>query len=164
MSTEVRLLAHDEMHLMLPGAREFFATGQLQGKLNEGHYVKTLSNYTKIGVGFVMARVVDGVLHGAIGGVISPDYATGELTCCELFFFVLAQYRGMGALGIKLMDAYEREARRRGAKRIFLMHLLTEGSCNLERVYARKGYTLVQHAFVKELYLPLAHPELPVRS
>lgn len=159
---DIRLLAADEMHLMLPGAREFFETGQLQGKLNEEHYVETLSNYTRMGVGFVLARVEDGILHGAIGGVIAKDYATGELTCSELFFFVLSAYRGI--LGIRLMDAYEKEARRRGARRIFLMHLLTEGACNLAPLYSKKGYSLVQHAFVKELYLPLADPELHVRS
>lgn len=160
---DVRLLAPDEMHLMLPGAREFYATGQLQGSLNEEHYVETLSSYTKDGRGFVLARVEDGVLHGALGAVIYPDFATGELTAVELFFFVLAAYRG--TLGLRLMDVFEKESKRRGARRLFLMHLLTEGSCNLERVYRKKGYKLVEHIYAKELFnLPVAHPELPVRT
>jgi GNAT superfamily N-acetyltransferase len=150
------------MHLMLPGAREFFATGQLQGSLNEEHYVETLSNYTKMGVGFVLARVEDGVLHGALGAAIHPDYATGDLTAVEFFLFVLEKYRGF--LGIKLMNAYEQEAKRRGAKRTYLMHMLTEGSCNLAPLYERKGYKLVEHVYVKELYFPMDGPQVPIRT
>lgn len=138
------------MHLMLTGAREFFGTGQLQGTLNEDHYVKTLASYTESGVGFVLARVDDGVLHGALGAAIHPDYATGELTAVEFFFYVVKAYRG--TLGLRLMDAFEKEAKRRGARRLFLMHLLTEGACNLSTIYSRKGYKLVEHIYAKELF------------
>lgn len=148
--SEIRLLAAHETALMLPGAREFFNSGHIYGKLDEDHFVSTMASYIEAGVGFVMCKIEDGFLQGALGSAIFKDVATGDLTCSELFFHVTASKRGF--LGIKLMAEAEKEAKRRGARRMFMMHMMTPGAIDVGPLYERRGFVLKEKIYARELY------------
>lgn len=135
---------------MLPGAREFFRAGYIYSQLNEDHFTSTMAAYIESGAAFVVCRVVNGFLEGALGAAIAKDFATGELTCSELFFHITESKRGF--LGIKLMAEFEKEAKRRGARRIFMMHMLGEGACNARPLYERRKFVLKENVFCKELH------------
>lgn len=93
---------------------------------------------------FVMEREEE--IIGAICGAIGPHYMTGELASSELFWWVTPEARGRG---LKLLDAFEREAVARGA-RIGGM-VAPRGSEQLARVYAHKGYAISETVFVRAL-------------
>lgn len=147
---DVRLLGSSETSLMLPGGREFFGSGHIYGKLNEDHFVRTMASYIETGAAFVVCKVEDGFLQGALGAAVVKDVATGDLTCSELFFHVTASKRGL--LGIRLMAEAEKEARRRGARRMFMMHMMTPGAIDVGLLYERRGFALKEKIFSKEFY------------
>lgn len=144
--SEIRLLTAAEVPLLLPLAREFFAEGNLHGKLNEAHFVNVLRHHIGSGSGFVFAAGTP--VRGTISGVMFNDMATAEPCCMEFFWYVRACERG--AVGIKLLDAWEREAFSRGAVRIMMAHLDTPKTQGIERLYERRGFRVREKIFMKE--------------
>lgn len=139
----------DELRVILPGARLFFAEGALPGRLNEEHFMASFASFIKADLGVVLAAFgPDQSFWGAIAGVAFPDVATGDLTANELFWFVLPEHR---KCGIKLLAAFEEEMRRRGCIRIHMVHLYNQSGEKLDRFYERKGYRPLEIAFTKEL-------------
>lgn len=144
--SEIRLLTSEEVPLLLPLARAFFAEGNIPGKLNEAHFVATLRAHLEHGTGFVFAG--GHPIRGTISGVMFNDMATAELCCMEFFWYVRAGERG--AIGLKLLAAWEQEAFRRGAVRIMMAHLETPKTKGFERLYERRGYAKREQIFMRE--------------
>jgi hypothetical protein len=143
----MNLIQAQEVPLLLPQARNFFAEGQISGKLNEKHFVQVLSSGIAEGRMFV---VVEGFPYrGAIGGAMYTDLATGEFGCSEYFWYVAEEERG--SLGIRLLAEFEKEARRRNAVRMLMMHFVTEKTEKFKTVYERRQFKLREQVFVKEL-------------
>lgn len=143
----MKLLIPAEVPLLLPGAREFFLEGQISGKLNESHFCKVLTDGIETSRMFVIAHGAP--LRGAIGGVLFDDMATGEPCCMEYFWYVHKQERG--SVGIRLLDAFEKESKNRGAVRVLMMHHVTNGSERFDHIYERRGYHLREQIFVRSL-------------
>lgn len=143
--SDFRFLAPDEIPLLLPLARAFFAEGNLPGTLNERHFVATLKAHITRGTGFVIAAGLP--IRGTVSGIMFNDMATAELCCMEFFWYVSAEERG--SLGIRLLDAMETEAFKRGSVRVLMSHLSTPKTERFERVYARRGYTKREQIFMK---------------
>lgn len=141
----MNLLLPAEVPLLLPGARAFFAEGQIQGTLNEAHFVKTLAQGIDSGRMFVLSEG----FRGAISGTLFEDPATGELCCMEYFWYVDAHERG--SLGVRLLAAFEHEAVRRGACRVLMMHHVSEQTEKFKHIYERRGYVLREQVFVRSL-------------
>lgn len=118
--SQVRPLLLSEATLLLPGARQFFGEGNLLGALNEKSFVTGVVNMLTSGIG-VFLVYGEPPFEGAIGGVIYPDYATGDLIASELFWYVMPQSRGVA--GVRLLKEFELEVKRKGAKRLMMMHL-----------------------------------------
>lgn len=135
--------------MLLPGARSFFDEFKLPGSLNERHFVGSLQHYITIGVGFVLAAFDGETFLGGIAGLVFPDFATGQATCQEFFWYILPSFRGTA--GIRLLRAFEQEAERRGAARIMMMHLVGPATAAFERIYQRSGYRMIEQVFTKEL-------------
>lgn len=145
---EIRQITRDEACLCLPQARVFFAEGAIPGTLNEEHFVTQIQQFMDAGIGLFIAAIDDGQVRGAIGGVAYPDFATGDLTAVELFWFVGPEYR---MVGVKLLIAFERLAKDRGCKRIHMVHLVNYSADKLDQFFERRGYRLTEKAFTREL-------------
>lgn len=146
--SDIRLLALEEIPLLLPGAREFFATRKLMGALNEAYFVSALKNHSESGIGFVLV-CGNPPFRGSIAGAIVRDFATGDPTCLELYWFVCEAERG--SVGLRLLKAFEAEAAKRGAKRIIMMNLAGDEMETFTNFYTRCGYQLKEQVFAKEV-------------
>jgi hypothetical protein len=143
----IRLIRPEEVVLLLPQARQFFREGQIDGALNEAHFVGQLTSLMRAGTMFVLA---DGApFRGAIAGAVVNDLATGELVGTEYFWYVAREERG--SLGVRLLAEFEREAKARGAVRVLMMHHVTPASAKFDHIYGRRGYRLREQLFVKAL-------------
>jgi len=143
--SELHLLTAAEVPLLLPLIRQFFAEGNIPGKLNEPYAVSTLQKHLQVDSGFVIAAGCP--IRGAICGVMFPDMATAEPCAIEFFWYCMTEERG--SLGIRLLDAFEKEAFRRGAARVMMSHLSTPKTQRFESMYARRGYVKREQIFMK---------------
>jgi GNAT superfamily N-acetyltransferase len=141
----MNLLLAAEVSLLLPQAREFFNEGQIAGKLNEQHFVTALSDGISSGRMFVLASGCP--FRGAISGAMYQDLATGETCCMEYFWYVDRHERG--SLGLRLIAEFEREAKKRGAIRVTMMHHVSAETDKFTHLYERRGYGLREQVFVK---------------
>jgi GNAT superfamily N-acetyltransferase len=104
-----------------------------------------LTTHLTSGNGFVL--VAGEPIRGMISGIMFEDMSTGELCCMEFFWFVDPNERG--SIGIRLLDALESEARKRGAVRVLMAHLASEKTAKFEKLYERRGYELKEQVFYK---------------
>jgi GNAT superfamily N-acetyltransferase len=142
-SNEIRRLTAEEVPLLMPGAREFYAEGRLYGKLNEEHCAKTLASLIQAGSAVCFASA----FRGAIGGLFFPDLVTADLCCMEHFWFVRQEERG--TLGVRLLKALEAECEQRGVRRLLLMHMIGPDREAFEHFYTRMGYELREQVYVR---------------
>lgn len=145
--TTVRLITADEAPVLLPGAREFFAEGAMPGKLSEHAFLYHVQQAIER-LGFVAGLFKGDVFCGALGAVCVAEWATGDVVAMEQFWFVLREHRFHG---LKLLDFYEAEAQRRGCVRAYMVHLNNLQADQLDRLFARRGYALVEKVFTKTL-------------
>jgi GNAT superfamily N-acetyltransferase len=145
----IRSLPVHEIPLLLPLARQFHDSllhGMLNhAPLNEAHFLKVLERHLTVGTGFVL--VAGSPIRGMISGMMFEDMSTGELCCMEFFWFVDPNERG--SIGIRLLDALEEEARKRGAVRVLMAHLASEKTAKFAKLYERRGYELKEQIFYK---------------
>lgn len=149
--SDIRSLPAHELPLLLPLARQFHESllhGNLNhAPLNEAHFLKVLNTHVSGGTGFVL--VAGSPIRGMICGIMFEDMSTAEPCCTEFFWYVDKNERG--SIGLRLLDALEREACSRGAVRIMMAHLASEGTEKFGRIYERKGFALKEQIFVKQI-------------
>lgn len=102
------------------------------------------------GVGAMLMLEDNGILVGGLGCLKYPDLHSGELFAVETFWYVLPEHRGAGLL---LLEAYEKWARDNGCVKCAMIHMVDSMPEKLEVVYKRKGYSLIEKHYVKELSL-----------
>lgn len=143
-----RLLQADEVPLLEPLVQSFFDEGDLSGKFDPKYAEGILKGHLKADTGF--AIVTGTPIHGGICAMMYPDMATGELCCCEWFWYVQKEHRN-GSVGYKLLQSFENEAMRRGAVRITMMHLIRNdhSDTQLQALYERRGYVLKEQVYTK---------------
>ncbi len=146
--SDIRLLTSAEVPFLLEGARSFFGEGNLIGKLDEAHFVKTLRGYIDSGIGFILVAG-NPPFRGSIAGVVFPDFATGKPRCMEFFWYVPKEERGI--VGLRLLRAFEVEAKNRGADHVLMMHLVAGQEEKFTHLFTRLGYTLREQVFAKQL-------------
>lgn len=147
MTSDIRALEPYEVPLLLPQAREFFKEGGICGKLNDAHFTSTLTRSLEAKQAIVLVCGVP--FRGAIAGVMFQDLATSDWCCMEYFWYVAKEERG--SLGLRLLDAFEKEAKARGALRVLMMHLENERAGNMQKLYERRGYKFREQIFVREV-------------
>lgn len=141
-------IACDEVPLLLDGARQFFGEGKLMGELNPVSFVAGWQKLLLGGGGVLLGAYRGRELVGAIGGVIFPDFPTGDLVAQEFFWFMIGGQRGNG---LRLLRAFEMRAAVHGAKRILMMHLADLNSEPMSKLYSRMGYTHRENVYSKNL-------------
>ena len=94
--------------------------------------------------GLLLVAARDGEVVGMIGALIFVHHLSGALTAAESFFWVNPDARGCG---VRLLRAFERWARTRGATTVQMIAPTPE----VEQLYARLGYAPLEVAYTKEL-------------
>jgi len=98
---------------------------------------------------FVVRDEATKEIAGCLGCVFVADPFNGTMTAMEQFWFVHPHARGRAAL--VLLNAFEAEAQDRKCKRIVMVHLAGEGASSLEKLYARRGYSVIEQSYAKEI-------------
>jgi hypothetical protein len=98
---------------------------------------------------FVIRDPATKEISGCLGCVFVPDPFNGQMTAMEQFWFVHPKARGRDA--ILLLNSFESEASARHCKRIVMVHLAGEGASSLETLYNRRGYSVVEQSYAKEI-------------
>lgn len=98
------------------------------------------------GVMFYMEK--DGEITGGIGGICAPDLHHPRVIAVETFWFVLPEHRGGG---IKLLERFELWAKDKKCDLVALIHLSDSYPDILEKIYLRRGYSLVEKHYLKEV-------------
>jgi GNAT superfamily N-acetyltransferase len=145
---DIRLLSADEVPLLVPLIRLFFAEGGIAGKLNESHSIANLRQHINAGTGFVLVAGIP--IRAGISGITYLDIGTAELCCMEFFWYVSAPERG-SSIGLRLLNAWEQEAVKRGAKRLLMAHIENEKTMQFAKLYERHGYVKREQIYMKEV-------------
>lgn len=82
-----------------------------------------------LAIGYVLQR--SEYFTGAILGLITPDWLCGDATASVMFWYTRAhEFRGLG-----LFQAFQKESKKRGAKRIFAAAPVGPNSERLSRIF-----------------------------
>ncbi len=144
----VRALTVSELPETALMAPAFFAEGKIPGRFVPEVFIAKWGSLIEQGIGFMLGLFRDGKLSGAFGAIVTEDLNSADLVANECFWFVLPEARGRG---FELLLAYEEEARKRGAVRCSMIHLLSLQPEKLGELYQRRGYTPVETSYFKEL-------------
>lgn len=85
-----------------------------------------------------------GEIVGMIAGLVNPNFASGELTCGEAFWWVDKDRRGCG---VRLLRALEAWAREQGATQMQL--IAPDGRA--EQLYTRLGFRRYEAVYQRTL-------------
>lgn len=88
---------------------------------------------------------------GVIIGMVYPCYWNPDVLMAQEFgWWVEPEYRNT-SLGIKLLNKFEDTAKEMGAKHISMIALESSSPDKVGSIYTKKGYTLLEHTYMKEL-------------
>lgn len=144
----IRLLTIQELPMAAQLGPQFYAEGKLPGRFVPEIWARKWTELMELGMGFIFGMFDGPKLEGCFGAIVAEDLNDGELRANELFWFVNEDERGHG---LRLFNAYEAEAERRGAKWISMIHLNGLHPVGLSRLYERRGYRAVETAYYKEV-------------
>jgi GNAT superfamily N-acetyltransferase len=80
----------------------------------------------------------------------TPSFFSDVTQAVELVWYVDPEHRGSRE-ALKLLDLYEEWAKEQGAVCVNLMNIDMLNGPKVAKLYNRKGYTLTENTFVKEL-------------
>jgi len=88
-------------------------------------------------------------LIGVMGVMFAPDSFTGMPAAVESFWFVDPEHRKSGRVALKMMQAYEADAEKRGCRMIHMCHLADLNAEGLGNFYKRRGYSPAESHYRK---------------
>jgi GNAT superfamily N-acetyltransferase len=97
--------------------------------------------------GMVFVDDREGIIVGAILGMLVTHFVSGEITAAELSWWVDEDYRGFS--GPRLLQRLEDEAKAKGAKSISAVE--PPGNPVVGALYQRRGYELTEKSYMKAL-------------
>lgn len=150
MMPEIRFLDYDKVSAMESLAQEFYDQGFLPGEFNWPVFRTNWDCWLRSGAGIVIGAWDGDHLMGAIGGLFSEGFSTGELELSELFWFMGQDARGQG-LGQQLLDEFIEAGRRAQARRVYMINLSDGSQSALDQFYRSKGFEPMEKRHVLEL-------------
>lgn len=144
----IKLITPSELPRIADMGNLFYAEGLIPGRFSSEVFIRRWSALIEQDIGFILGLLIDGKFIGAFGAIISPDVNDDDLVANECFWFVHPEHRGRG---LQLLIEYENEARRRGAKRCSMIHLLSLQPERLSELYKRRGYRPIETSYFKDL-------------
>lgn len=97
---------------------------------------------------FLEEEADDGLINGALGGLIHRDLYGERLIVEEMFWFMRPDTRGGG---VRVYRAFESWAKARGAVSIQMVHLLDSMPEKVERFYKAIGFKAAEVRYIKAL-------------
>jgi len=98
----------------------------------------------------ILVLEYDDEIVGMFIGFIAECFFSLKTQSCELSWYVTPDHRGTKA-AFEMVDIYEQWARDGGATMANLINLDILNADKVAKFYRRKGYTLAENTFVKEL-------------
>ena len=131
--------------------RWFHESVLCEGPFNTSSFCTHWRAMISSGVAFILGRFdeVDESPREAIGTVLYPDVASGEMTAATAFWFYVEEPKGLEA-GL-LYEAWEKECRARNAKVAFTVALCNERLHRVGSFLMKSGYSLFAMQYRKEL-------------
>ena len=149
--TVIRPLSIDELDSCIEGGKAFYEQSCLPGKFVPELFIENWKRLFDLNIAVIIGAFVDPNISpsGAIGGIIYPDVNDGVLVATEMFWFVNPLERNK-YLGVRLFREFEQWALSKGAKRIIMVALATNGT-NVSRFYELHGFRMLETQFIKEI-------------
>lgn len=137
----------DQMHPVSLMAADF-ANHTAHVIVDPDHATKTYQRMMRNGTAVVFALMDGDNVVGGLGGIKGPDLHHPRIVAVETFWFVLTEHRGEG---LKLFTAFEKWASANNCDAVAMVHLTDSHPDILEKLYARKGYDLIEKHYLKVL-------------
>ena len=147
MLPAVRTVKASEIRKVVEFMKQFEQASAFVG-VDIEHATKTYEHMVEQGVAVVMVLEKDGEMIGSLGFIKYPDIHSGEQMIVETFWFADPKKRGYG---IKLLNAFENYAREHGINKIAMIHMMDSYPEQLERLYLKRGYRLIEKHYVRYL-------------
>ena len=145
----IRYIKPDEMHITESVARAFFKESGIAGTLNFPHFCEQWSKLIELDVASILMYFNSSDQPmGIIGGLCTECTMTKDMTAQEVFWWVDPSLRGR-TCAIHLLREWERWARDRGAKRIYVGNLYRLNNDAMMSIYNRIGYQPAELHYVK---------------
>lgn len=135
---------------LFPTGYEFCRLAGHPGGFAENKFAEVWKQLLALDMGVVFYEEENGVVTGIFGGVFSPDMFSGRMTGVENFWYVAPHKRG-GSLALRLLKAFEDEAKARKCERIILVTLEALSPESVGKIFQRRGYSVLEHSYAKEL-------------
>lgn len=112
-------------------------------------FLTTWGNLIRAGVGVAFGLFDAGRPVGFICGLVMQDLITGMKQGMEQLWYVRPGHRA-GSAAIRLLEAFEQEAKKRGAEMI-LCGCQHQDFGRMQKLYSRRGYAPHAEAFIKRI-------------
>lgn len=148
----IRKIKYSEMFsLTRVPAEAFFAESGISGELDFQHFADSWDDLIHRNAGVVLVNENENGANGIIGGIFSRCLMTGDPIATECFWWISKDLRGKSPAGMRLFLAWENIMRAKGAKRIYVGNLHAVNHDDMQKLYARLGYTPLETHYVKSV-------------
>lgn len=131
------------------GAAEFYAASEFLNGFDMGHFSQVWASLIRSGSGVIfLEEGEDGLINGALGGMVHRDLYGDTLIAEELFWFMRPDTRGGG---VRVYRAFEKWAKAHGAVSLQMVHLLDSMPEKVARFYHAVGFKAVETRYTKTL-------------
>ena len=117
-------------------------------KVDIAYTTKVYQSNIRSGKGAMFLLKDENKLVGALGCIKANDMHSGELIAIETVWFVDPKHRGGG---MKLWHAFDGWAKDQGCKKKAMIHMEDSFAGELEKIYKKKGYKLVERHYVADV-------------
>lgn len=150
MTHGIRHLQDHEIGSIEPIARSFFEEAKYPGQFDFGTFSAFWEPFVKQGFGEILIAEVKEKIVGLVGAVFTPCLYNGELTMTYQFWYVRPENR-VSKLGANLFDMMLLRGYVRNASAALAGHILTINPDGCRAFFERRGFTLREYIFRKEL-------------
>lgn len=131
------------------GAAEFYAASEFLTSFDIGRFCELWASLLRGPNGVIFIEEGDdGLINGALGGMIHRDIYGEALIAEEFFWFMRPDTRGGG---VRVYRAFEAWAKARGAVSMQMVHLLDSMPEKVARFYHAVGFKAAETRYIKTL-------------
>jgi len=144
----IRQAVESDLAALAPCAEAFYASSAKLHDFELGRFVGLWKVLISNGSGAVFVVEKDGLLVGAIGGMVHPEpYSKGTIAQ-EMFWFVQPFARGGGVLLYRAFEAWAKTKKATELRMGYLVDLMPE---KVAHFYERVGFERVEVGYSKRL-------------
>lgn len=145
----IRKLVYEDKEQYIEIMRQFIDERMTEFgiKFDEEQASNQFDLFFKLPEVLVLVLENEGKLVGAVAGVIGPMLFCKGVMIQEMVWYIKPENRGLSS-GVKLLRAFEEEAKYKGCTSIIMVGMAEDASNNF---YVKDGYQLLQNNYYKEL-------------